>query len=845
MSEAISNENKPGLNVPASEIVNDIKQVQAARVNELFGEYKNRLEQVRRKLAAIKEREEAEIQKKLESELKKQAEMQAAAKKAEQEKLEREKEAALAKEQAAIAEEKAVSAQTEAEEAKPAPEPAAPAVPAAQTIKTRVFTAEKKEFVKRPQQQAQQQNAQSKPQQGQKWGGARPSASVTPPPAMPSSGGKDKFASKKKTGTNQGDDKKGQNRKSLIRKGFIVTDGGYITADNEWEGNTRIKSSKKVKKNEFIQPQAVKIESAVITVNPVPIKVLSEKIGKTGTEIIKQLFLLDIVKTINESIDFETAELVADTFGITLEFKPEKTAEELLIDTISEADEDESLLRSRPPVVTIMGHVDHGKTSLLDYIRNSNVASGEAGGITQHIGAYTVSLNGSPITFLDTPGHEAFTAMRMRGAQVTDIAIIVVAADDGIMPQTIEAINHAKAAGVSIIVAVNKMDKPTANPDRVLQQMTEYGLLPEAWGGDTPVVNVSAKTGQNVNQLLETVLLVAEMLELKANPDRAAKGVIVEAKLDKGRGPLATVLVQNGTLKVSDFVVAGEVVGKIRAMIDDKGRSVKEAGPATPVSVLGFSEVPNAGDQMTVVADEKLAKQVAEERRIRSKEELSAKFKAATLEDIFGDLEEGAQKDLNIIVKADVQGSVEAIKQALVKLTNNEVKINIIHGAVGAVNESDVMLAKTSMAIIIGFNVRPDTNAKSVAERDGIDIRCYRVIYDAIDDVEKAIKGMLEPKFKEVVLGRAEVRQIYKISGVGVVAGCMVTDGKIVRSAKVRLLRDNIVVYDGVLSSLKRFKDDAKEVAKGYDCGMSIANYSDVKEGDVIEAYNMEQIDEQ
>ena len=844
MSEAISNENKPGLNVPASEIVNDIKQVQAARVSELFGEYKNRLEQVRRKLAAIKEREEAEIQKKLESELKKQAEMQAAAKKAEQEKLEREKEAALAKEQAAIAEEKAVPAYAEAEEAKPAPEPA-PAVPAAQTIKTRVFTAEKKEFVKRPQQQAQQQNAQSKPQQGQKWGGARPSAPVTPPPAMPSSGGKDKFASKKKTGTNQGDDKKGQNRKSLIRKGFIVTDGGYITADNEWEGNTRIKSSKKVKKNEFIQPQTVKIESAVITVNPVPIKVLSEKIGKTGTEIIKQLFLLDIVKTINESIDFETAELVADTFGITLEFKPEKTAEELLIDTISEADEDESLLRSRPPVVTIMGHVDHGKTSLLDYIRNSNVASGEAGGITQHIGAYTVSLNGSPITFLDTPGHEAFTAMRMRGAQVTDIAIIVVAADDGIMPQTIEAINHAKAAGVSIIVAVNKMDKPTANPDRVLQQMTEYGLLPEAWGGDTPVVNVSAKTGQNVNQLLETVLLVAEMLELKANPDRAAKGVIVEAKLDKGRGPLATVLVQNGTLKVSDFVVAGEVVGKIRAMIDDKGRSVKEAGPATPVSVLGFSEVPNAGDQMTVVADEKLAKQVAEERRIRSKEELSAKFKAATLEDIFGDLEEGAQKDLNIIVKADVQGSVEAIKQALVKLTNNEVKINIIHGAVGAVNESDVMLAKTSMAIIIGFNVRPDTNAKSVAERDGIDIRCYRVIYDAIDDVEKAIKGMLEPKFKEVVLGRAEVRQIYKISGVGVVAGCMVTDGKIVRSAKVRLLRDNIVVYDGVLSSLKRFKDDAKEVAKGYDCGMSIANYSDVKEGDVIEAYNMEQIDEQ
>ena len=621
-----------------------------------------------------------------------------------------------------------------------------------------------------------------------------------------------------------------------------IDDNGFVMDEDGEVSNRRYKSLKK-KKDVQAPTQYAKIEKAVITSKIVPIKVLSEKIGKTGTEIIKQLFNLGIVKTINESIDFETAELVANELGIELELKVDDTAEESLSKVSADDENDENLV-PRPPVVTIMGHVDHGKTSLLDYIRKANVASGEAGGITQHIGAYTVTLNGSPITFLDTPGHEAFTTMRLRGAMVTDIAVIVVAADDCIMPQTVEAINHAKAAGVQIIVAVNKIDKPGATPDRVLQQMTDYDLVPEVWGGTVPVCYVSAKTGQGVSELLETILLVAEVSELKANPNRMAKGSIIEAKLDKGRGPVATILVQNGTLHVGDNVVAGTVCGKIRNMFDDKGRIVKSAGPSTAVSVLGFEEVPNAGDQLIAAEDASLARKVAEERKLKQKEEIAAQNKPASLDDIFSQLSTGETKELNLIIKADVQGSVEAVKQSLLKLSSDEVKVKVVHGAVGAINESDIMLAKTSNAVVIGFNIRPDNNAKVIAEREKIDVRTYSIIYEAIDDVEKAIKGMLDPKFKENTLGRAEVRQVYKITGVGTVAGCMVIDGKIVRNCKVRLLRAGVIIYDGQLSGLKRFKDDVKEVARGYDCGMSIQNFSDIKEGDVIEAYVMEQINE-
>ena len=521
--------------------------------------------------------------------------------------------------------------------------------------------------------------------------------------------------------------------------------------------------------------------------------------------------------------------------------KLEKTYEEVLKNIHDDESDDADKLVVRPPVVTIMGHVDHGKTSLLDYIRHADVAAGEAGGITQHIGAYTVSLKGAPITFLDTPGHEAFTSMRERGAQVTDIAIIVVAADDGIMPQTVEAINHSKAANVPIIVAVNKMDKQGATPDKIMQQLTEYEILPEEWGGDTIVVPVSAKTGMGVEKLLESILLLAEIKELKANPNRSARGSIIEAKLDKGRGPLATVLVQNGTLRVSDFVVAGTAVGRIRAMIDDKGRSVKEAGPSVPVSVLGFSEVPNAGDQLMVVADEKLSKQVAEERRNKEKVEKAKSMAKFNLDDMFGKISDGDMKELNLIIKADVQGSVEAIKQSVLKLNNEEVKINVMHGGVGAVNESDIVLASTSHAMVIAFNVRPDSNAKAAAEKKGIPVRTYRIIYDLIDDVSMAMKGMLAPKFTEEIMGHAEVRATFKITGAGTIAGSYVTDGKISRNCKLRLLRDNVIIYEGAVGSLKRLKDDVKEVATGYECGIGIEGYNDIKEGDVIEAFIMQQ----
>ncbi len=584
---------------------------------------------------------------------------------------------------------------------------------------------------------------------------------------------------------------------------------------------------------------APKITHAIITVKEVPIKLLSERIGISASEIIKQLFKEGIMKTINDSVDFDYAEYIAGLHGVTLELKVEKTAEEII--SGAEADDGLDNDTKRPPIVTVMGHVDHGKTSLLDAIRNTSVTSGEAGGITQHIGAYTVTAKGEQITFIDTPGHAAFTAMRARGAKITDIAIIVVAADDGVMPQTVEAINHAKAAGVSIVVAINKMDKPHIDPDRVKQQLTEYELIPEEWGGDTIMVPVSAKTGMGLDSLLESVLLVTELKELKANPKKRAVGTIIEAKLDKGRGPVATILVSNGTLNVGDSLIAGSATGKIRAMFDDKGKKVKSAGPSMPVEVLGFSEVPQAGDYM-YVADEKLVKKAAEERRDKIKLENTRQMPSINLGDLFGRISEGQLKTLNIIVKTDVQGSLEALKASLEKISNEEVKVSAIHGGVGGINETDIMLAKASQAIVIGFNVRADNNAKSVAEKEGVDIRLYSVIYDAVDDVTAAMKGMLAPKFTENILGSAEVREVFKISGVGTVAGCYVTNGKIVRNGKVRVYRNNVSVYDGSIMALKRFKDDVKEVSYGYECGISVENYNDIKIGDVFEVYLMEEI---
>ena len=588
------------------------------------------------------------------------------------------------------------------------------------------------------------------------------------------------------------------------------------------------------------KPEPVKIEKAVMTAEKITVKDLSERIGKPVSEIIKKLLMLGIFANINNELDFDTAQLICTEFGVELELKLAETAEDALeAEDVEDSEED---LVSRPPVVTIMGHVDHGKTSLLDYIRKSHVTAGEAGGITQHIGAYTVELHGQRITFLDTPGHEAFTAMRARGAQATDIAILVVAADDGVMPQTIEAINHAKAAGVQTIVAINKMDKPTADPDRIRQELTKYELVDEAWGGDTIIVPVSAQTGQGVDQLLEMILLVAEVQDYKANPNRKARGVIIEARLDKGRGPVANVLIKNGTLRVGDTIVAGMAYGRVRAMVNDKGERVKEARPSDPVEVIGFNDVPEAGDILSAVDDDSLSRKVAEERRDKARAALIKAQSKTTLDDLFNQISEGQVKELNIIIKADVQGSVEAVKQSLERLSNDEVKVKVIHGGVGAITETDVNLASASNAIIIGFNVRHDNNVRDLAEHEKVDIRLYRVIYNAIEDIQAAMKGMLAPKFKENVLGRCTVRQTFRVSGVGTVAGCYVTDGKIQRNAQIRLLRDNVVVHEGKIDSLKRFKDDAKEVAAGYECGLGIENYNDVKEGDEIECFVMEEI---
>ena len=646
----------------------------------------------------------------------------------------------------------------------------------------------------------------------------------------------------KTSGGQRFDDRGSMNKRALMKKGYIVDDSKMMLDDED--PRVRVFKSKSKASG---GGQATVIDHAVITTDPVPIKVLSEKTGIPASELIKTLFMLGIIKTINESVDFSTAELVVSEITknapITLELKPEVTLEETLSAKLVIDDEDTAKLKPRPPVVTIMGHVDHGKTSLLDYIRKANVAGGEAGGITQHIGAYTVSLKGSPITFLDTPGHEAFTSMRARGAQVTDIAVLVVAADDGIMPQTIEAINHAKQAEVPIIVAINKIDKQGANPDQVLQQLTNYELLPEEWGGETPVVRVSAKTGEGVESLLENILIMAEIRELKANPDRPARGTIIEARLDKGVGKVATILVQTGTLKIGDNVVAGTSTGKIRAMTDDKGRKVKKAGPSTPVSVTGWDEVPEAGDIIDVVADEKFARELAEERRLRLAAQ-NEESGSVSLNDLFDKIKKGELKSVKLIIKADVQGSLEAVKQSLSKLGNEEVDIDIIHGAVGAIKESDVTLADTAKAIIIGFNVRPDANAKALAAQKHIDIRFYDIIYNAIEDIEKAVKGLLEPKFRENVLGSAEVRELFKITGVGIIAGCHVTDGKIVRGAKARLLRNGAVQANTEIASLRHEKDDVKEMAKNFDCGIMLLNYQDIKVGDVIEAYVMEQINE-
>ena len=565
---------------------------------------------------------------------------------------------------------------------------------------------------------------------------------------------------------------------------------------------------------------------------------LAAMLKMTAAEVVKKLFSLGVMATVNQVIDYDTAAIVATELGAKAEKEVVVTIEDRIIDDSDDSAED---LSPRDPVVVVMGHVDHGKTSLLDAIRHTDVTATEAGGITQHIGAYRVDLNGQKIPFLDTPGHAAFTSMRARGAQATDIAVLVVAADDGIMPQTIEAINHAKAAGVDIIVAINKMDKPGATTDRIMQQLTEYDLIPEEWGGDTICVPVSALTGMNIDKLLESILLVAEMKELKANPNRAAKGIVIEARLDRNRGPIATLLVQNGTLHSGDIIVAGTSVGRVRVMVDDKSRKVKEAGPSVPVEIMGLAEAPQAGDAFDAVSDERLARELVEQRKQKQKEEQFKSFEKVTLENLFSSLKEGELKELDIIVKADVQGSVEAVKQSLEKLSNDEVRVKIIHGGVGAINESDVMLANASNAIIVGFNVRPDPVAAQNAERDGVDIRCYRIIYDCIDEIEAAIKGMLAPKFREVQQGRAEVRQVVKISSVGNIAGCYVLSGKVTRNSKIRVVRDGIVITEDEISSLRRFKDDVKEVAQNFECGIGLAKFNDIKEGDIFEAFTIEE----
>ncbi len=614
-------------------------------------------------------------------------------------------------------------------------------------------------------------------------------------------------------------------------------------AKNNKKGN-KFQSSKA--KNEE-QEKMRRLRLEVIKKTPLTVKIpdeitvgeLASMMKKTAAEVIKALLKNGVIATINQTIDYDTAEFIATELGCKVEHEITVTIEERLIDDHVDTAEE---LQPRSPVVVVMGHVDHGKTSLLDAIRKTNVVSGEAGGITQHIGAYTVQINGNPITFLDTPGHAAFTSMRARGAMCTDIAILVVAADDGIMPQTVEAINHAKAAQIPIIVAINKMDKPGANPDRIKQQLTEYDLVPEEWGGETVICPISAKKGQGIDELLEMVILTAEVQELKANPNRSAKGSVIEARLDRTRGPIATLLVQNGTLNQGDIIIAGTSVGRVRVMTDDKGRSVKTAGPSIPVEITGLADVPAPGDEFNAVSDERMARELVEQRRQAEKDAAAKLNSKVTLDNLFTKLHDEEMKELNLIVKADVQGSAEAVKANLMKLSNEEVRVKVIHSGVGAINESDILLASTANAIVIGFNVRPDAAAQASAARSKVDMRMYRVIYDAINEIEAALKGMLAPKYEEAIIGHAEVRQTYKVSAIGTIAGCYVKDGKITRDAQVRVLRDNIVLHEGVVGSLQRFKDAAKEVAAGYECGMSIDKYNDIKEGDIFECFVMQEI---
>ena len=623
----------------------------------------------------------------------------------------------------------------------------------------------------------------------------------------------------------------------------VQGDGGAIKKQKLNQRSQQYRKPQRRRETEAERMRRIQLERQkkpiTITVgDTITVGELAMRLKATAGEVIKKLMVMGVMASVNEEIDFDTAFLVAEEMHAKVEREVVVTIEERIIDDSEDTDTD---LMPRDPVVVVMGHVDHGKTSILDYIRKTKVTAGEAGGITQHIGAYRVDVDGQKITFLDTPGHAAFTSMRARGAQITDIAILVVAADDGIMPQTVEAINHAKAAGVSIIVAINKMDKPAANPDRVLQQLTEYELVPEEWGGDVICVPVSAHTGMGMDRLLESILLVAEMKELKANPDRAAKGTVVEARLDKGRGPIATVLVQNGTLHSGDIIVAGTAVGRVRAMTDDRGRRAEIAGPSVPVEIMGLDEVPTAGDIFNAVTDERLARELVEQRKTSAKEEQFSQYQKVTLDNLFDQMQLGEMKELNIIVKADVQGSVEAVRQSLEKLSNDEVRVRVIHGAVGAVSESDVMLASASNAIIVGFNVRPEPLAQDAAERSSVEVRLYRIIYDCIEEIEAAMKGMLAPKTREVMHGRVEVREVYRITNVGTGAGCYVLEGKVLRNDLLRVVRDGIIVADDKMASLKRFKDDVKEVAQGYECGIGLEKFNDIKVGDIYETYIVEE----
>lgn len=667
--------------------------------------------------------------------------------------------------------------------------------------------------------------------------GARPpmgGRGVAPAPIIIPAAGKSKsFGPDKKKFDKTYVEKDKRTKRSITKPNVDISD---FDEDKSGYRKLRVKKGKNQ-----LNTQTIKIEHAIVTMSEIPLKILSDKLGISAVDITKRLFKEGIMKTVNESIDYDTAALIAADLGIELEYKPEKTAEEVLFEKQADTVEEIESLVPRAPIVTVMGHVDHGKTSLLDFIRKANAVSGEAGGITQHIGAYTAQVNGKGITFIDTPGHEAFTSMRARGAQVTDIVILVVAADDGVMPQTVEAINHAKAANVSIIVAINKIDKVGANIDKVKQDLSTQGLVPEEWGGDIICCPISCKTGEGITQLLESVVLTAEMKDLLANPNREARGIVIEARLDKGKGPVATVLIQNGTLRTGDNIISGTVMGRVRAMIDDKGKNVKEAGPSMPVNVLGLEEVPNSGDSIFSVSQQ-LMKQVMDERKRKESESMIKATSKMSLDDVFGKIVEGNMKTLNLIIKGDVQGSVEAVKQSVVKISNEEVIVKVIHSGAGAITESDVMLADSSNAIILGFNVRPDVKAKTLAERSKVDIRTYRIIYDLLDDIEASLKGMLSPKYHEVYLGKCEVRQTFKITGAGNIAGCYVLDGKIVRGGKLRIYRDDVLIVEGNVKQLKRFKDDVKEVNYGFEFGCSIEGFSDIKVGDIIECYLVEQI---